>query len=291
MLAGWRSASARDGRLTHYHAPGCDARATARGYRGRAAHARADDGRRATLRHLIQTGARAERAAAPRRWREGMRTLRQDGIEKVLAGVTTIEEVRRELLIFRTPGGAGISWRDGTDGLGPRRSARQPSAPRAGARGCARVIGPAALTLVEQAPSGHACSVRRGLVALHRCEHSMRRVGGTSSVLLIVAADFTAVPVSAGGGGCAAYRRFVAPAGTGSPREEHDTHELGRHLVHRVARRGPGGLRRWVGATRTSADLEHGAGRLRELRAGQQRRHPQPDVEVAHHRHARSGDR
>jgi type II secretory ATPase GspE/PulE/Tfp pilus assembly ATPase PilB-like protein len=42
---------------------------------------------------LIQNGARSEEL-----WRgamgEGMRTLRQDGIEKVLAGVTTIEEVR-----------------------------------------------------------------------------------------------------------------------------------------------------------------------------------------------------
>ena len=45
------------------------------------------------LRHLIQTSARAEelqRAAMA----DGLRTLRQDGIEKVLAGLTTIEEVR-----------------------------------------------------------------------------------------------------------------------------------------------------------------------------------------------------
>jgi hypothetical protein len=44
-------------------------------------------------RHLIQTGARADelqRFALS----EGMRTLRQDGIEKVLAGITSIEEVR-----------------------------------------------------------------------------------------------------------------------------------------------------------------------------------------------------
>ena len=43
--------------------------------------------------HLIQTSARAEelqRAAM----NEGMRTLRQDGIHKVLAGLTAIEEVR-----------------------------------------------------------------------------------------------------------------------------------------------------------------------------------------------------
>ena len=45
------------------------------------------------LRHLVQTSTRADdlrRHALG----EGMRTLRQDGIEKVLAGVTSIEEVR-----------------------------------------------------------------------------------------------------------------------------------------------------------------------------------------------------
>ena len=45
------------------------------------------------IRRLIQTGARAEVLQATA-MKEGMRTLRQDGIEKVLAGVTTIEEVR-----------------------------------------------------------------------------------------------------------------------------------------------------------------------------------------------------
>ena len=45
------------------------------------------------IRRLIQTGGRAEQiqhAALS----EGLRTLRQDGIEKVLAGVTSIAEVR-----------------------------------------------------------------------------------------------------------------------------------------------------------------------------------------------------
>ena len=45
------------------------------------------------LRRLIQTGGRVEelqRAAMA----DGMRTLRQDGIEKVLQGITSIEEVR-----------------------------------------------------------------------------------------------------------------------------------------------------------------------------------------------------
>jgi type II secretory ATPase GspE/PulE/Tfp pilus assembly ATPase PilB-like protein len=45
------------------------------------------------IRRLIQTGARAEQLQHTA-LAEGMRTLRQDGIEKVLAGITTIEEVR-----------------------------------------------------------------------------------------------------------------------------------------------------------------------------------------------------
>ncbi|MDH6166889.1 type II secretory ATPase GspE/PulE/Tfp pilus assembly ATPase PilB-like protein [Variovorax boronicumulans] len=46
-----------------------------------------------TLRRLVQGGARAEELQQAA-LREGMRTLRQDGIEKVLAGQTSIEEVR-----------------------------------------------------------------------------------------------------------------------------------------------------------------------------------------------------
>lgn len=45
------------------------------------------------LRRLVQEGARAEQLQEAA-LREGMRTLRQDGIDKVLAGLTTIEEVR-----------------------------------------------------------------------------------------------------------------------------------------------------------------------------------------------------
>jgi len=41
----------------------------------------------------VQTGARAE-TLAHTAMAEGMRTLRHDGIDKVLAGVTSIEEVR-----------------------------------------------------------------------------------------------------------------------------------------------------------------------------------------------------
>ena len=46
-----------------------------------------------SLRHLIQTGGRADDLLR-HGLADGMRTLRQDGIEKVLAGVTTIGEVR-----------------------------------------------------------------------------------------------------------------------------------------------------------------------------------------------------
>jgi type II secretory ATPase GspE/PulE/Tfp pilus assembly ATPase PilB-like protein len=45
------------------------------------------------LRRLVQTGARAEELQHTA-LDEGMVTLRQDGIEKVLQGLTTIEEVR-----------------------------------------------------------------------------------------------------------------------------------------------------------------------------------------------------
>jgi type II secretory ATPase GspE/PulE/Tfp pilus assembly ATPase PilB-like protein len=79
------------GPLMRYHAVGCEHCAQT-GLRGRAGiHELMLVSR--GLRHLIQTGARADdlqRFAIG----EGMRTLRQDGIEKVLAGVTTIEEVR-----------------------------------------------------------------------------------------------------------------------------------------------------------------------------------------------------
>ena len=91
VLADWRRRLGTEGRLTHYHAPGCD-HCSHSGFRGRAGiHELMMVSR--TLRHLIQTGQRADelqRCAIS----EGMRTLRQDGIEKVLAGVTAIEEVR-----------------------------------------------------------------------------------------------------------------------------------------------------------------------------------------------------
>ena len=98
VLSDWRQRFGRENssgdgrvRLTHYHAPGCD-HCGGTGYRGRAGiHELMQVSR--GLRHLIQTNTRADELQR-HALAEGMRTLRQDGIEKVLAGVTTIEEVR-----------------------------------------------------------------------------------------------------------------------------------------------------------------------------------------------------
>ena len=91
VLAGWRQRFGSDGRLTLYKPVGCDD-CDKTGYRGRAGiHELMMVSR--SLRHLIQTGGRADDLLR-HGLADGMRTLRQDGIEKVLAGVTTIEEVR-----------------------------------------------------------------------------------------------------------------------------------------------------------------------------------------------------
>jgi type II secretory ATPase GspE/PulE/Tfp pilus assembly ATPase PilB-like protein len=87
----WLGRFGRDGRLQHYSARGCPACAQT-GFRGRhGIHELMPVSRE--LRHLIQTGARGDelqRIALA----EGLLTLRQDGIEKVLQGITTIDEVR-----------------------------------------------------------------------------------------------------------------------------------------------------------------------------------------------------
>jgi type II secretory ATPase GspE/PulE/Tfp pilus assembly ATPase PilB-like protein len=91
VLAGWMQRNSRDGRLMLHASPGCPA-CDDTGFKGRAGlHEMMVVSRE--LRRLIQTGARAE-ALQHTALAEGMRTLRQDGIDKVLAGVTTIEEVR-----------------------------------------------------------------------------------------------------------------------------------------------------------------------------------------------------
>jgi type II secretory ATPase GspE/PulE/Tfp pilus assembly ATPase PilB-like protein len=88
---GWLQRHGRDGRLLAHHSAGCD-HCNHTGFKGRAGlHELMVVSR--GLRRLIQTGARAE-ALQELALREGMRTLRQDGIDKVLAGQTHIDEVR-----------------------------------------------------------------------------------------------------------------------------------------------------------------------------------------------------
>ena len=91
VLAGWMQHNSRDGRLLAHHSPGCK-HCDGTGFKGRAGlHELMVVSR--DVRHLVQTGARAE-ALQKTALAEGMRTLRQDGIDKVLAGITTIDEVR-----------------------------------------------------------------------------------------------------------------------------------------------------------------------------------------------------
>jgi type II secretory ATPase GspE/PulE/Tfp pilus assembly ATPase PilB-like protein len=91
LLAEWRERFGRDGKLMHHESPGCD-KCGGTGFRGRAGIHELMTVSRA-VRRLIQTSPRVDelqQAAMD----EGMRTLRQDGIEKVFAGITTIGEVR-----------------------------------------------------------------------------------------------------------------------------------------------------------------------------------------------------
>ena len=91
VLADWVARFGQNGKLRHFHGPGCT-HCDGTGFRGRAAVHELMCGSR-DLRHLIQTGARAEQLQHAA-MAEGMRTLRQDGIEKVLSGATAIAEVR-----------------------------------------------------------------------------------------------------------------------------------------------------------------------------------------------------
>jgi type II secretory ATPase GspE/PulE/Tfp pilus assembly ATPase PilB-like protein len=91
VLGEWLKQHGVNGQLQHWHATGCS-KCENTGFRGRAGmHELLTISK--PLRRLIQTGARAEELAHAAAV-EGMRSLRQDGILKVLSGVTTIEEVR-----------------------------------------------------------------------------------------------------------------------------------------------------------------------------------------------------
>jgi type II secretory ATPase GspE/PulE/Tfp pilus assembly ATPase PilB-like protein len=88
VLTGWRKPKAV---LRLFRAAGCSACSNT-GYAGRLGLHELLAGSPA-IRRLIQSRAPAESIAA-QAMAEGMRTLKQDGIEKVLKGVTDISQVR-----------------------------------------------------------------------------------------------------------------------------------------------------------------------------------------------------
>ena len=91
LLRDWSERFGHDGQVQVHKSLGCE-KCDQTGFKGRAGlHELMMISRE--LRRLIQTGGRAE-ALQRTAMSEGMHTLRQDGIEKVLAGITSIEEVR-----------------------------------------------------------------------------------------------------------------------------------------------------------------------------------------------------
>lgn len=91
VLSRWVEQFGHNGKLMLHHNKGCERCAHTR-FKGRSGiHELMSISK--DLRRLIQTGARAEELQQ-QAMREGMRTLRQDGIDKVLAGVTSLDEVR-----------------------------------------------------------------------------------------------------------------------------------------------------------------------------------------------------
>ena len=92
LKAGWLATHGRQGRLLKHHAPGCK-HCDQTGLRGRLGlHELLVTG--PEVRRLIQTQARPEEIQHTAMRHSHFRTLRQDGIEKVLAGLTGIDEVR-----------------------------------------------------------------------------------------------------------------------------------------------------------------------------------------------------
>jgi len=90
LMAEWIKHHGKDGRLMKFTSPGCPTCGHS-GYKGRAGlHELLTVSK--DLRRMIQTGARAEQLHHTG-LAEGMRSLRQDGIVKVLQGITTLAEV------------------------------------------------------------------------------------------------------------------------------------------------------------------------------------------------------
>jgi type II secretory ATPase GspE/PulE/Tfp pilus assembly ATPase PilB-like protein len=92
VLADWLARFGKNGSLQHFHSRGCLA-CQGSGLKGRIG---VHELLKITpeVRRLIQTRARPEELQTQAMATGGMRTLRQDGIEKVLAGLTSMDEVR-----------------------------------------------------------------------------------------------------------------------------------------------------------------------------------------------------
>ncbi|MBQ5946949.1 GspE/PulE family protein [Massilia sp. ST3] len=91
ILAGWRARHADpDGRFTLYRAAGCEA--CTKGYRGRVGLHELMLGTDALKRLIVEHARVAALLSAA--LEDGMRTLKMDGIEKVLSGLTDIKMVR-----------------------------------------------------------------------------------------------------------------------------------------------------------------------------------------------------
>jgi len=92
VKADWVAQHGRHGQLQHFHAPGCS-HCDNTGFKGRlGVHELMVNG--PELRRLIQSHSRPEALQHEAMRHSHFRTLRQDGIEKVLAGFTSIDEVR-----------------------------------------------------------------------------------------------------------------------------------------------------------------------------------------------------
>ncbi len=91
VLADWMKRFTVNGKLIHSHSPGCPT-CEGRGFKGRVGlHELLSMSR--DIRRLIQKGSRAEEIQH-QAMVEGMQTLRQDGLEKVLQGLTSLDDVR-----------------------------------------------------------------------------------------------------------------------------------------------------------------------------------------------------
>jgi type II secretory ATPase GspE/PulE/Tfp pilus assembly ATPase PilB-like protein len=87
----WLKTYAKDGKFTFYRAKGCDACGNT-GYKGRLGLHELMVGSDAVKKLIQEHGRVAELVAQA--LEDGMRTLKQDGMEKVLQGVTDMKQVR-----------------------------------------------------------------------------------------------------------------------------------------------------------------------------------------------------